>query len=117
MDTNLYHDPKGAGVSILAVIEWQNEPYQFDMTLVVRRLTDDALFYLEDKGCSCPLPFEDRTLDNARPIQPHTYGAFRAHLLTRSRNGAAPTTETVQKTLTAVRHRLAHTARRTPGAA
>lgn len=33
--------------------------YEFDILLVVKRKSDNTLFYIKDSGCSCPCPFED----------------------------------------------------------
>lgn len=57
---NLYYEPQEAGLEIVADIDWYDEPYEFDMTVVWK--DQNGNFYMaDDSGCSCPSPFEDYT--------------------------------------------------------
>ena len=40
-------------------IEWADQDYSYDMTMVFLNTKTGALGYAEDSGCSCPSPFED----------------------------------------------------------
>ena len=52
----------------IAHIEWRYESWEYDQTEVYRR-KDGALFYAEDSGCSCPIPFEFTTEADLTPIR------------------------------------------------
>ena len=47
--------------TIIADIEWDYESWSFNSTNVYRNDVTGELFYAEDSGCSCPMPFEDTT--------------------------------------------------------
>lgn len=75
---NLYYDdPAGFCCAKLGEIDWSDGCYQFDLTLVFRRDLDGKLVYVEDSGCSCPSPFEDKTVADLVPV---TQVELQAHL-------------------------------------
>lgn len=49
-------------------VDWDDEPYSFDLTRVYKQISTGALFYAEDSGCSCPAPFEDTEDTDLIPI-------------------------------------------------
>lgn len=53
---------------MLDSIEWDNEPYMFNMSAVFHHTPSGALFYATDSGCSCPSPFENMTTLDLKPI-------------------------------------------------
>lgn len=57
---NPYYNPKVFNLEILGEMEWDNESYQFNMT-VVWKDAEGRLWTASDSGCSCPSPFEDTT--------------------------------------------------------
>lgn len=57
--TDPYSKPEAYGLEIIGSIEWDDEPYEFDMTVVWRDKETGILYYANDSGCSCPSPFED----------------------------------------------------------
>lgn len=61
---NIYYSPEQYGLETVGQVDWSDEPYQFDMTVVWRRVADGQLFYASDSGCSCPSPFEDTGVDD-----------------------------------------------------
>lgn len=54
---NVYYDPEKFGLTTVASIDFSDGCYQFDY-LVVWKDAEGRLFYAEDSGCSCPMPFE-----------------------------------------------------------
>lgn len=68
---NIYYSPEKFGLEIVGTINWVNEPYTFNLTVVWRRPADGQLFYASDAGCSCPSPFEDSHLDNITAATAH----------------------------------------------
>ena len=58
---NLYYSPEDFGLTLLGVIDWSDGNYVFDYTAV---WTDNAgrVFYFDDSGCSCPIPFDGLTV-------------------------------------------------------
>lgn len=60
MAYNLYSDPAKFGLTPVGEIDWSDGCYQFDLTVVYRRDFDGRLVYVEDSGCSCPMPFDDK---------------------------------------------------------
>lgn len=58
---NLYSSPEKFG---LVEVEWSDGCYQFDLTVVWRDTQTGALYFADDSGCSCPVPFESTGRDN-----------------------------------------------------
>lgn len=59
---DLYNQPEKFGIKTIGDVEWDDESYQFNMTVVWQSETDPTLFYwASDSGCSCPSPFEGFT--------------------------------------------------------
>ena len=52
----------------LCSVEWDNEPWQFNITAVFHHKPTGALFYASDSGCSCPSPFESTTIADLEPL-------------------------------------------------
>lgn len=65
---NIYYSPEKFGLEIIDEVEWDDEPYQFNYTVVWRDLTTGQLFYASDSGCSCPSPFEDLGVNDLNEI-------------------------------------------------
>ncbi len=55
---NIYYNPEKYGLEPVGAIDWNDEPYEFDMTAVWKD-ERDRYYYASDAGCSCPTPFED----------------------------------------------------------
>lgn len=58
-DDNIYYNPEGCGLEILAQYEFSDMDYQFDTRIVLRDVKTLRLYMARDSGCSCPTPFED----------------------------------------------------------
>jgi hypothetical protein len=55
---DLYYQPEKFGLTQVGEVNWSDEAYQFDKTVVWKH--EDGRFFLgEDSGCSCPSPFEN----------------------------------------------------------
>jgi hypothetical protein len=69
-----YSNPALYGMERVDEIQWGTPDYSFDITCVLRRLSDGTLWYASDSGCSCPSPFEDvwewDRLFNLDPLAP-----------------------------------------------
>ena len=50
-------------------VDWEEEPYEFNLTRVYQQISTGALFYATDMGCSCPSPFEDTEESDLTPIK------------------------------------------------
>lgn len=66
--TNLYYSPEDFGYEIIGELA-EDLDYAFNMLVVWRRLSDGALFYSTDSGCSCPGWFEDHVEADLVPIR------------------------------------------------
>lgn len=53
----------------IAEVQWGEADYSFDLTRVYRHTETGELFYAEDRGCSCPSPFEDTTEEDLTRIE------------------------------------------------
>lgn len=69
---NPYYNPELLGLEIVEM-EDIGGPYEFDMWIVWRRLSDGKLFCGNDSGCSCPTPFDDWTIDSMDSIEEHIF--------------------------------------------
>jgi len=67
MYTNIYSSPEKFGLEVFAELEYSGMNYMFD-TLVVWKDFEGNLFYAQDSGCSCPIPFETFDLSNITPL-------------------------------------------------
>lgn len=65
---NPYYNPAECGLEILETVDEPGMSYEFNMFVVWKRLSDGALFYASDSGCSCPSPFEDESAETLTPI-------------------------------------------------
>ena len=57
---NVYFNPEAFGLELIGAIEWREEYYEFDITIVLKK-TRGEYYLASDSGCSCPSPFEDFT--------------------------------------------------------
>ncbi len=55
---NIYYSPEKFGLEIVANIDWENEAYSFNQTVVWRDIKTGQMYMAHDSGCSCPSPFE-----------------------------------------------------------
>jgi hypothetical protein len=76
-DTNIYYNPEKFGLATVGEIDWSSGSYEFDITVVLKRISDGQLFYAEDSSCSCPTPFETHELKDLTPCSPQE---LQAHL-------------------------------------
>lgn len=82
MGNGPYYDPQMYGLELVGTVDWTDEPYEFDMTAVWRDPQTGDLFYADDSGCSCPIPFEDVTRETMTgPVNRHD---VLAHLVERN---------------------------------
>lgn len=65
---NVYYHPEHYGLEVIGDIEWDNEAWQFNMTVVWRDQAGN-FYYADDSGCSCPSPFEDLTLERLTRVE------------------------------------------------
>lgn len=64
--SSLYYQPTENGVHFVGDVDLGD--YDFNMFAVFQRMDDKALFYGEDSGCSCNIPFEDFKFDELTRI-------------------------------------------------
>lgn len=57
-DDNPYSNPEKCGLEIVCQIDLEEPDYSFDMQ-VVWKGKNGKLYTAQDRGCSCPSPFED----------------------------------------------------------
>jgi hypothetical protein len=60
---SVYYEPKDYGLTFVGTVQWDDEPYTFDITGIWQGKTGH-LFYADDSGCSCPAWFESTTVDD-----------------------------------------------------
>ncbi len=54
---NPYYSPERCGLSIFYSIDTADS-YEFDMLVIWKRISDNTLWWDQDSGCSCPIPFD-----------------------------------------------------------
>lgn len=82
--SNVYCHPEDHGLTTIGEVEWSDGNYQFDLT-VVWQDADGKLYWAEDAGCSCPLPFGFRTKED---LTTGTFWDLHAHLSERLNDGS-----------------------------
>jgi hypothetical protein len=75
MENNLYYSPEKSGFSTFADLDTADS-YEFDIFLILKRDSDNRLFYVTDSGCSCPTPFEWVEIKDLNEITPDTLHNF-----------------------------------------
>ena len=94
---NIYYSPEDHGLKVMWQIEKEPE-YDFDMTIVWKRISDGALFWASDSGCSCPSPFEDYSgIGDLTPLTQATFGELESHVRGHWSFGAADKVEFLSK--------------------
>lgn len=68
MNANIYCEPEKFGLAIFEEINDDNASYSFDDFVIFKRLSDGALLWASDSGCSCPSPFESVGVDELTQI-------------------------------------------------
>lgn len=66
--SNLYYDPEDFGFEIFEAVEDDESNYDYNTFLVLMKKDDKRLFWVNDSGCSCPMPFEDKSVTDLLPI-------------------------------------------------
>lgn len=56
---NPYHNPEKCGLKIIEVVEEPDIAFDFDMVVLWQGLVDKRFYWLRDRGCSCPAPYEN----------------------------------------------------------
>lgn len=64
-DKNLYYAPEKSGYETVDSYD-TGASYEFNITMVLKK--DGKLFYAQDSGCSCPIPFEDIEESDLTPL-------------------------------------------------
>lgn len=54
-----YNQPEHYGLEVIGSIDWNEEPYEFDMTALWRHRESRRFYISSDSGRSCSSPFED----------------------------------------------------------
>ncbi len=55
---NPYYSPEEFGLEIVGEVIWDDDPYQFDFSVVWEHKETGEYYTARDSGCSCPTPFE-----------------------------------------------------------
>ena len=76
MSANIYSQPEKFGLVIVGDVA-KSPSYDFDIFVVFRK-PDGSLWYDEDSGCSCPIPFEDEGIDDLAPYSDAALDAWRS---------------------------------------
>lgn len=61
-DNNIYYTPEKYGLELVGEND-EGASYEFDKVLVLKDKAGN-LFMLHDAGCSCPIPFENKGVDD-----------------------------------------------------
>lgn len=64
MGANISYYPESSGLEIVASIDEDGLCYEFNTLIVWRHIQTGRLFWAQDSGCSCPIPFEDYYFDS-----------------------------------------------------
>ncbi len=74
MDNNIYSNPEKFNLEIIDVLD-ASEPYYFNY-FIVWKDKENRLYYGQDDGCSCPVPFDGVGLDDIVEIKKETWEEF-----------------------------------------
>lgn len=65
---NIYYSPEQFGLEQVALIDYSDGSYRFDLRVVWKRTEDGHLLTARNAGCSCPSPFEDHDMMDLQPF-------------------------------------------------
>jgi hypothetical protein len=57
--TTIYYSPEDYGLEVVGHLEQPDMSYEFHILGVWKDTKTGRIFWAEDSGCSCPIPFED----------------------------------------------------------
>lgn len=78
----IYWNPEDFGLSVVGEIQWTEPCCDFDLTVLWRDATG-KLYWGDDSGCSCPMPFEAvKSLDD---LETGSFHQFAEHVNARLR--------------------------------
>lgn len=72
---DVWYSPEKYDLTFLFELEDPNASYSFDK-IAVWEHQDGTLYWGMDSGCSCPSPFEDKTIDDLKAIDDSTWVEF-----------------------------------------
>lgn len=75
---DFYNQPSSFDVEILGTVQWTEQGYDFDMTLVVRKDIARTLYWADDSGNSSDSPFQH--FDSFGDMETGTLADLQAHL-------------------------------------
>lgn len=81
---NIYYSPEKFGLQIFESIDTAGS-WEFDTFVIFKRISDGALFWTSDSGCSCPTPFESIGIDDLNIITKEDFHSFDEALKNHSR--------------------------------
>lgn len=81
---NIYYSPEKFGLETFATVDTGGS-WEFDTFVIFKRISDGALFWTSDSGCSCPTPFEWCGIDDLNAITKDTLHSFDEALKNHSR--------------------------------
>lgn len=58
-DNNVYYHPEKSGLVLVDSLDRPNMSYEYETLIVLQHIDSGRIFYAQDSGCSCPVPFED----------------------------------------------------------
>jgi hypothetical protein len=58
-DDNVYYHPEKCGLINIGTLDEDDLSYEYNTLIVVQHTESGRLFWAQDRGCSCPIPFED----------------------------------------------------------
>jgi len=72
---NIYYNPDKFGLETFDEIDTGGS-WEFDTFVVFKRVSDGALFWSRDSGCSCPTPFDHIGINDLNPITKDDFYSF-----------------------------------------
>jgi hypothetical protein len=91
----IYSSPEKYGLELVGEVDYSDGNYHFDLTIVLRDVATGALFYADDSGCSCPMPFENVGRPDLVPATAHEAAAHLQSRLAPGRENAQRYGDTV----------------------
>lgn len=64
MRETIAENPKAFGLEHVALVSDHELSYEFDQFLILRDPRTGEYLWASDSGCSCPIPFEDTTVES-----------------------------------------------------
>ncbi|RJQ26113.1 hypothetical protein C4577_04225 [Candidatus Parcubacteria bacterium] len=80
-DYNVYSYPEKSGLKLIDALDETGLSYEFNTLIALKHNESNRIYWSQDSGCSCPIPFENEYFkdpDNTSLLELRSYDSVEA---------------------------------------